>query len=99
MVDLDDGKLKRLAMFFSEEKLERAKEIADNFKKKRDEFEATVTSPAGTKGKKDGDDSSSSSSETLLENLTEDSRYTSLDSFQAVMREKIVDIKVSEPYV
>ena len=83
MVDLDDGKLKRLGMFFSQEKLERAKEIADNFQKKRDEFEANVTSPAGTstKGKKSEDDSASSSSDTLLENLTEDSRYTSLDSF------------------
>ena len=95
MVDLDDGRLKRLGMFFSEEKLERAKEIAENAKRKQSEL-ARGTSPSGTKGKKSEDGSSSSSSgETLLENLTEDSRYTSLDSFQAAMRDKIGDIKVS----
>ena len=97
MVDIEDSRLKRLGMFFSEEKLERAKELAANFKRKRDEFVANVTSPAaGTKGQKSLDDSSSSSSDTLLENLTEDSRYSSLDSFQTVMREKIIDIKVSK---
>ena len=94
MVDLEDGRLKRLAMFFSEDKLERAKAIAETANK----LKRQVTSAAGSgaKPKKSEDGSSSSSSESLLlENLSEDSRYTSLDAFQAAMRDKIGDIKVS----
>ena len=97
MVDADDGRLKRLGMFFSEEKLERAKAIAANFRKKREELDAQALSGSGAQAKRREDDSSSSSgSDTLLENLTEDSRYSSLDSFQAVVRDKLADVKVSK---
>ena len=73
--------------------MEQAKEIAENFRAKREEFQQKG---ARRKGKEDDVRSSSRSSEdTVLENLSENSRYTSLDSFQTVIREKIVDIKVS----
>ena len=94
MVDLEDGRLKRLAMFFSEDKLERAKAIAETANKLK--RQVTNAAGSGAKPKKSEDGSSSSSSESLLlENLSEDSRYTSLDAFQAAMRDKIGDIKVS----
>ena len=35
--DIENSKLKRLGLFFSEEKLEQAKQILDNFKKKQQE--------------------------------------------------------------
>lgn len=49
------------------------------------------------KQKKERDDSSSSSNESdLLDNLTDCSRYSTSEAFQAVIREKITDIKVSD---
>ena len=92
MFDQDNSKLKRLGLFFSEDKLEQAKNIIENFKQKRTEFELGDKS---SKKKEQDDSSSSSHSSEMLENLTENSRYSTLNEFQTVMREKVVDIKVS----
>ena len=75
--DQDNSKLKRLTLFLSEEKLEQAKNIIENFKKKRTEQGGDTRAK-----KKEQDDSSSSThSSDMLENLTENSRYSTLNEF------------------
>ena len=89
--DIENSKLKRLGLSFSEEKLEQAKQILDNFKQKKQKEQGL-----SQKKKEDSEDSSSSENSEMLDNLTENSRYSSLNEFQNVVRDKIIDIKVSE---
>lgn len=61
-----------------------------NFKKKQRE-----QGLSNKKKREESEDSSSSEDSQMLDNLTENSRYSSLNEFQNVIRDKIVDIKVS----